>query len=64
MSSRKPKGNIMKFNDFDLNPIFFVLTLTVSALITIILHGIFEINNPGVYWWLGAMFTAAGITFK
>lgn len=54
----------MKINNFDLNAVFFTLMLTISVLITIILHAILKINNPGVYWCLGAMFTAAGIAFK
>ena len=64
MSLRRLKGNIMKINNFDLNAVFFTLMLTISVLITIILHAILKINNPGVYWCLGAMFTAAGIAFK
>jgi len=54
----------MKVNNFDLNPIFFALMLIISALITIILYGIFKINNVGIYWFLGSIFTATGFVFK
>jgi len=55
---------MMKFNNFEINPVFFILMLIISGLITIILFVIFKINNPGIYWWLGSMFTAIGMSYK
>lgn len=54
----------MKINDIEFNKVFFTLVLIISGLITIIFHEIFKINFIPIYWLLGSMSVAIGLTFK